>query len=58
MTKDDVLFLMRSSANEAEWNVNCDKVKKAHEGGYPEYWFRVVIQGGILGDVIQKADTI
>lgn len=33
MNKQEVLNLMTSSKNAAEWNANCDKVKAAHAGG-------------------------
>lgn len=34
MNEQEVIALMKSSKSEAEWNANCDKVKKAC-GGLP-----------------------
>ncbi len=39
MTKEEVIVLMRSSKTTSDWNDNCDKVKAAHEGNYPDYWY-------------------
>lgn len=47
MTREDVVNLMKSSKSEAEWNANCDKVKKAC-GGYPDF-YNAVIVSGVLG---------
>ncbi len=52
MTRDEVLSLMRSSKTEADWNANCDKVKAAHNGEYPPYWFSDVIQSGPIAEVM------
>lgn len=45
MTKQEVIDLMRSSKTEEEWNENCEKVKEAHGGQYPDYWFASIIIG-------------
>ncbi len=47
MSQNEVIELMLSSNNEREWNQNCDKVKKACNG-YPDFWYRAIIMGGIL----------
>lgn len=39
MNQQQVIDLMKSSKTHAEWNTNCDKVKREC-GGYPEYWYR------------------
>ena len=39
--------LMMGSKSETEWNENCDKVK-AHFGGYPDFWYALVVLGGAL----------
>ena len=51
-TENGVIALMRSSKNSREWEVNCDKVKAANDGGYPEFWFRAVIQSGLIKEVL------
>lgn len=38
---------MASSESEAQWNSNCDKVKKAFNG-YPDFWYATIIIGGVL----------
>ena len=42
MEKQQVIDLMKSSKNESEWNRNCDKVKEAHDGKYPDYWYKEI----------------
>ncbi len=50
MTQDEVVALMKSSKSEAEWNANCDAVKRAC-GGYPEFWYAAILASGILVNV-------
>lgn len=50
MTHNQVISLMESSKSEAEWNENCDKVKKACNG-YPDYWFSDIIVSGLAARV-------
>lgn len=52
MTEQQVVELMKSSANEEGWNANCDKVKAAHNNDYPEYWFSAIMQSGIAHEVL------
>ncbi len=52
MTQDEVLSLMRSSKTSAEWDANCYKVKVAHNGEYPPYWFSEVIRSGLIKEVM------
>ncbi len=47
MEKQDVIDLMTSSKSKEEWNENCDKVKAAHNGGYPEWWYFEIIESGL-----------
>lgn len=51
MTRDEVTALMKSSKSEAEWNANCDKVKKACGGQYPGFWYEVVVLSGLVHQV-------
>jgi hypothetical protein len=46
MNKQDVITLMESSKSPAEWNANCDKVKKACNG-YPPFWYGAIIASGL-----------
>ena len=50
MTEDEVKTLMESSKSELEWNMNCDKVKRAC-GGYPEFWYPLVVISGLSARV-------
>jgi hypothetical protein len=52
MEKQEVVDLMRSSKNEQEWNDNCDKVKTAHGGHYPSYWYGEMILSGMINDIL------
>ena len=45
-TEEGVTALMETSKSEAEWNDNCDAVKKAN-GGYPGFWYAAVIESGL-----------
>ncbi len=51
MTQQEVVDLMKSSKTEHEWNENCDKVKAAFRGKYPEFWYGAIIQSGVLGSM-------
>ena len=46
MNEQEVVALMKSSKSEAEWNANCDKVKKAC-GGYPPFWYSAIVLSGV-----------
>ena len=50
MSEEAVVDLMRSSKSEAEWNANCDAVKKAC-GGYPDFWYRAIVLSGVAAEV-------
>lgn len=54
MTRDEVVTLMESSKSENEWNDNCDKVKAAFGGEYPEFWFNSIILTGLLNETMNK----
>ena len=50
MTKQEVIALMKSSTNDRAWDNNCDKVKAAHNGEYPDYWFKEIVLYGIIDE--------
>lgn len=60
MKKEEVLNLMGSSKDSNEWNSNCDKVKAAHNGGYPDYWYTEVVASGLINKTLNdpSADEI
>lgn len=43
MTKQEVLNLMKSSKSISDWESKCKIVKSAHNGKYPDYWYREII---------------
>lgn len=47
MSEQQVVDLMVSSRNEAEWNSNCERVK-ASCGGYPSSWYGAVVTSGLM----------
>jgi hypothetical protein len=51
MLKEDVVKLMSSSKTEEEWNANCDKVKDAHNGDYPNYWYETFLVSGLMSKI-------
>ena len=48
MTQHEGVELMMSSTTENEWNANCDKIKSAHNGDYPEWWYQGMILSGLM----------
>lgn len=59
MTRDQVVTLMKSSHSEDEWNANCDKIKKAFGGRYPDFWYKAIVMGGVMRATMGKnADKI
>lgn len=46
--ENDVVDLMLSSKTVDEWNDNCDRVKEANGGQYPGFWYKSIIQSGVL----------
>jgi len=50
MNEREVIYLMKSSKSEKEWNANCDKVKVACNG-YPSFWYRSIVMSGIAAEV-------
>lgn len=48
MTEDEVVKLMQSARNESDWNAKCDSVKAAFGGTYPGFWYKAIIQSGVL----------
>jgi len=58
MSKDEVLALMKSSKSEQEWKDNCNKVKRAHNGIYPDYWYTEVILSGLFQKVTGQSPDL
>jgi hypothetical protein len=54
MTQEEVVKLMESSKSEKEWDDNCDTVKKAHAGRYPEFWFVAILLSGVANRVMSS----
>ena len=52
MSIHEVVELMKSSRSEAEWNDNCDRVKR-NCGGYPSWWYETIIMSGLLHETSQ-----
>lgn len=53
MSQDEVIALMESSKSRDEWNANADIVK-ASCGGYPSWWYAVIVLSGLLGRVSRE----
>lgn len=51
MNQNEVIQLMSSSKSEVEWNANCNKVKFACGGHYPQFWFAAIIISGLAARV-------
>lgn len=50
-TEQEVIGLMMTSRSPYDWNDNCDKVKAAFNGEYPEFWFKAIIDSGVMSFV-------
>ena len=50
MTQQEVVNLMISATSETDWNDKCDQVKAAC-GGYPAFWFSLIILSGLVNTV-------
>lgn len=44
---------MVASDNEHDWNKRCDEIKVANNG-YPEWWFPLILLGGVIGETKAK----
>ena len=53
-TPEGVKELMASSTSETEWNDNCDSIKEANGGDYPDFWLGTVMMSGLYGKVSAK----
>lgn len=45
---------MQSSNTQDEWNQNLEKVKSAHNGELPEYWYREIVNSGLVDEIAKK----
>jgi hypothetical protein len=52
MNQEEVVALMRSSKDSADWNKNCKTVKAAHGGDYPPFWFAAIVLSGLSEQVL------
>lgn len=50
MSEAEVVSLMESSKSKAEWESNCDHVKRMC-GDYPEFWFTAIVLSGLASRV-------
>lgn len=57
MTKNEVVEMMTSCTNNKEWGEACDRVKEAHGGGYPDYWYSEMIMSGLIDRVLGEGSS-
>lgn len=57
MTQEECVTLMKSSTDQRSWRTNCDKVKQAHGGDYPHYWYSTFISSGMINEILQDPDA-
>ena len=53
-TEGGVVEQMKRSKTEDQWNKNCDRVKTANKGQYPDFWYKSVILSGVAKEVADK----
>ena len=54
MQRDEVVALMESSRSSQEWTDNCLRVKAAHGGRYPAFWYEAVLLSGLARRTMAK----
>jgi len=57
MTQTQVTDLMKSSKTLQEWLDNCDTVKSAFGGYYPNWWYEMIIISGIANETLANIGT-
>lgn len=53
MNPQQVIDLLKTSESEAQWNANCDTIKKAC-GGYPDFWWNDIILSGVMRRIANR----
>lgn len=54
MDKKEVMELLESVQTYKQWADACDKIKRAHGYGYPDYWFKDVLQSGMADRILGR----
>ena len=57
MTRSQVTDLMGGSRTLQEWLDNCNTVKSAFGGDYPNWWYEMIIISGIANETLDKIGT-
>ena len=47
MSQQEVVEYMQAATSEEDWNHRTDEVKRRF-GGYPDFWFAAIVQGGVM----------
>ena len=53
MNEEAVVALMSGSKSKAEWERNCDEVKRAF-GHYPDFWYTAIVCSGVISQTAAK----
>jgi len=54
MTKTECVDLLENCDSETDWSNACDLIKKAHSGGYPDWWYQTVVIDGLINKIRAK----
>lgn len=54
MNEAQTVALLESSTSAAEWNAHLDKIKAAHGGDYPDFWYGAVVASGLAARTAAK----
>lgn len=57
LDKQGVIDLMKSSKSLQEWRLNCNKVKQAYGGDYPDYWYQEIILSGLCDRTLGEGSS-
>lgn len=53
-TKDGVCALLNTCETLEDWDIHITAIKEANGGGYPDFWYDLVIIGGMCDSIITR----
>lgn len=54
MKEQEVIDLMESATSASDWNAKILQVLQSHNGRYPAFWNRIIIDSGLLQRVAKS----
>ena len=53
-TREGVCAILNTSNSSEEWKANVEKIKDANSGNYPDFWFDIVVIGGLCDSIAAR----